>query len=58
MHAVAIKKLLVEQNPWLPKVIFNAYSVSKTKDYEFMKKLDWAYDSLPWYGQELESTVQ
>jgi len=25
-------------------------------DFKIMKKLDWIYDSLPWYGQELEST--
>jgi 4,5-dihydroxyphthalate decarboxylase len=56
MHAVAVKKTLIEKNPWIAKAIFDAYSEAKQMDYKFMKKLGWAYDSLPWYGQELEAT--
>jgi len=56
MHAVAIKKELIVQNPWLAKAIFDAYSEAKKLDYKFMRKLGWVYDSLPWYGQELEET--
>lgn len=56
MHAVAIKKELLNKNPWLAKAVFNAYSEAKTMDYIHMKKLGWVYDSLPWYGQELEET--
>lgn len=58
MHVVAIKKVLIKDNPWIVKAVFEAYSKAKTMDYQFMKKLGWAYDSLPWYGQELESTVK
>ena len=56
MHAVAIRKSLLEKEPWLVKAVFNAYSASKTLDYKFMKKLGWAYETIPWYGQELEET--
>ena len=56
MHAVAVKKELLENNPWLAESIFNAFSESKTMDYNFMTKLGWAYDTLPWYGQEYEET--
>ncbi len=56
MHAVAIKKDLLNKNPWLAKAVFDAYSESKTMDYIHMKKLGWVYDSLPWYGQELDET--
>lgn len=56
MHAVAIKKELLEKNPWLAGSLFNAYSESKQMDYNYMMKLGWAYDSLPWYGQEFEDT--
>jgi 4,5-dihydroxyphthalate decarboxylase len=56
MHAVAVKKELLENNPWLAESLFNAFSESKTMDYNFMTKLGWAYDTLPWYGQEYEET--
>lgn len=56
MHAVAVRKTLVEKNPWIVEAIFNAYSEAKTNDYKYMQKLGWVYDSLPWYGQELEET--
>ena len=56
MHAVAVRKELIEQNPWMAKAIFNAYSEAKKLDYQHMRKWGWVYDSLPWYGQELEET--
>jgi 4,5-dihydroxyphthalate decarboxylase len=57
MHVVTIKKTLIRDNPWIVEAVFEAYSKAKTMDYQFMKKLGWAYDSLPWYGQELEATM-
>lgn len=27
-------------------------------DYQYMLKLGWAYDSLTWYTQEMESTIE
>jgi len=56
MHAVAVKKELLQNNPWLAESIFNAYSEAKTMQYQQMTKLGWAYDILPWYGQEHEET--
>jgi 4,5-dihydroxyphthalate decarboxylase len=56
MHAVAVKKSLVQQNPWLVDAVFQAYSQSKTRAYEYMEKIAWLKDSLPWFGQELQET--
>ncbi len=56
MHVVAVKRDLLENNEWLAKSIFDAYSEAKSLNYQRMKKLGWVYDSLPWYGQELEET--
>ena len=56
MHAVAIKKSILKQNPWLAEAVFNAYSQSKQISYQNMTKAGWFTDMLPWYGQELEET--
>jgi len=56
MHAVAVKKELIEQNPWIVKAIFDAYSEAKQLDFKLMNKLGWAYYSLPWFVQEFEET--
>jgi len=56
MHAVAIRKSLLEEHPWLAKATFDAYSKAKQITYRKMTELGWAFDALPWYGQELEAT--
>ena len=56
MHAVAIKKSLVKQNPWLIEAVFDAYSQSKQKAYDYMAQAAWFKDSLPWFGQEFDET--
>ena len=56
MHAVAIKKATLKQNPWLAEAVFRAYSEAKQVAYEEMAKAGWWYDMLPWYGQEFEET--
>lgn len=56
MHAVAIKKSILKQNPWLAEAVFNAYSEAKQIAYLEMAKAGWFTDMLPWYGQELEET--
>ena len=58
MHAVAIRNSILKENPWVVEAIFDAYSNSKKMDYKYMLKLGWAYDSLPWYTQEMESTIE
>lgn len=56
MHSVAIRKSLLEENPWLAQAVFDAYSQAKQMAYQQMNKVGWAMSSLPWYGQELEET--
>jgi len=56
MHAVAIKKSLLQQHPWLIEAVFQAYSQSKQKAYDYMARAAWLRDSLPWFGQEFEET--
>jgi 4,5-dihydroxyphthalate decarboxylase len=56
MHAVAIKRERLKQNPWLTGAVFKAYSQAKQLAYEDMAKTGWFNDMLPWYGQELEET--
>ena len=56
MHAVAIKRSVAQQNPWLAEAVFNAYSRAKLLNYDYMAKLAWLYGSLPWFGQEFEET--
>jgi 4,5-dihydroxyphthalate decarboxylase len=56
MHNIAIKKRTAEENPWLAKAVVEAYSEAKFNDYHYMRKLGWAMDSLPWYGQEFNET--
>jgi 4,5-dihydroxyphthalate decarboxylase len=56
MHAVAIKRDVVQQNPWLAEAVFNAYSQAKQMSYEYMAKDAWLFGSLPWFAQEFEET--
>ncbi len=57
MHAVAIRNDLVEQHPWLPKAVFNAYSESKSLIYADMRD-KWFLRTLPWFAQELSATEE
>jgi len=57
MHSIAIRRDVMEANPWLPKAVFEAYSKAKAINLDHMQKLGWAYDTLPWYGQEFNDTV-
>ena len=56
MHAVAIRKDVLEQNPWLAKAVFNAYSQAKQLTYDYLAKAAWYKTSLPWVSQEIEQT--
>jgi len=56
MHAVAIKKDVLEENPWLAGAVFNAYSQAKQLTYEYFTKIAWAKTTLPWVTQEVEET--
>jgi len=56
MHAVAIKKDLVMQNPEIIPAIFAAYSQAKQVAYDYLAGLAFIKDILPWIGQEFEDT--
>lgn len=56
MHAVAIKKSLAHENPWLIEAVFKAYSESKQIAFQYMARAAWVKDSLPWFGQEFDET--
>lgn len=58
MHSVAIRKSLLKEHPWLAQATFDAYSKAKQLTYKKMIELGWAFDALPWYGQELEATKE
>ena len=57
MHAVAVRRSLLDEQEDLAAALFNAYSQAKKMAYGRMHKIGWAEDMLPWYGQELEGTV-
>jgi 4,5-dihydroxyphthalate decarboxylase len=56
MHAVAIRKDLAAEHPWLPKAVFDGFVAAKSSAYTQMLRLGWATNMLPWFGQELEDT--
>jgi 4,5-dihydroxyphthalate decarboxylase len=57
MHSIAIRRDVMGDNPWLPGAVFAAFSKAKAMDMKYMQMLGWAYDTLPWYGQEFDETV-
>ncbi len=56
MHAVAVRDDVIDENPWILKAIFTAYSRAKKMNDEYLRKVGWAMVSLPWFGQELDET--
>lgn len=58
MHAVALRRDVVEANSWLPEAVFNAYSQAKQQTYDFLRNSAWYKTSLPWVAQEAEQTRQ
>ena len=57
MHAVAVRRSLLEDHDGLAAAIFQAYSQAKQIAYRQMAGIGWGADMLPWYGQELEATT-
>ena len=58
MHAVAVRRALLDEHDWLAAAIFKAYSAAKQGAYRRMNRIGWADDMLPWYAQEMESTMK
>jgi len=58
MHAVAIKKSFAQKNPEVVPLVFKAYSQSKQKVYDYLNRLSYIMDILPWASQEFEATKE
>jgi len=56
MHAVAVRRRLLDADNTLAAKLFNAYSTAKQRAYTANLRLGWASNMLPWYSQELEAT--
>jgi 4,5-dihydroxyphthalate decarboxylase len=56
MHVVAVRDDVIEEHPWLPQAVFEAYSRAKQMNFDHLNKLGWAMVSLPWFSQEFEET--
>lgn len=56
MHAVAVRKSLLDADDTLAGDLFQAYSLAKQRAYAANIRLGWASNMLPWYAQELEQT--
>ena len=56
MHAVAIRKKLIDKHPWLSSAIFKAYSQAKNNAIHDLTRMGWANVSLPWVSKEIEET--
>lgn len=56
MHAVAIRRDVVDANPEVIAAVFDAYSNAKSKLYSFQRKAAWYINTVPWISQELEQT--
>ena len=57
MHAVAIRKDVLEQHPWLAEAVFRAYSQAKQLTYDYLSQSAWYKTSIPWVAQEMEETL-
>jgi 4,5-dihydroxyphthalate decarboxylase len=58
MHAVAVRKDLVETHPWITEAVFDAYSRAKQLAYDEIIQNAWYLSALPWIAQEAEATRQ
>ena len=56
MHAVAIRKTTIDENPGLPKAVFEMYSAAKKIAYDNLEITGVLKTSLPWGPQEFEFT--
>ena len=56
MHAIAIRKDIVEAQPWITKAVFNAYIQARQLAYDDINRNAWYMSSLPWIAQEAEAT--
>lgn len=57
MHAIAIRKDVLEENPWLAKAVFEMYSDAKDIAYKNLETTTVVRTSLPWAKDEFENTT-
>ena len=57
MHALAVRRSLLDERPSLAAAVFKAYEQAKLRSFARMAKWNWVADGLPWYGQELAETT-
>ena len=58
MHAVALRKDAVQENPWLPAAALQMYSEAKQIAYENLATTTVLKTTLPWAMDEYEETVK
>ena len=56
MHAIAVRKNLMDAHPWISKALFHGYSKAKQLAYDDLRQNAWYMSSLPWIAQEVEAT--
>jgi len=56
MHAVAIRKKLIDTHPWLSSALFKAYAQAKATAIRELTTMGWANISMPWLAKEVEET--
>ena len=56
MHAVAIRKKLIDTHPWLSSALFKAYAQAKATAIRELTTMGWANISMPWLAKEIEET--
>ena len=58
MHAVAVRKDAVQENPWLPAAVLQMYSEAKQIAYENLATTTVLKTTLPWAMDEYEETAK
>ena len=57
MHVIAIRRLLAEAHPWLPKSVFKAFAEAKRRCMAELAQIGFLYTTLPWSVAEWEDTI-
>jgi 4,5-dihydroxyphthalate decarboxylase len=56
MHCIALRRTLADAHPWLPKVLFDAFSAAKQSAMDDLQKINFLRISLPWVAAHFEET--
>src|SRR5260370_29904837 len=58
MHLIGIRKILVEQYPWLPATVYKAFCQAKKIAIDEMKGMAAANVTLPWPEASVQDAIQ